>query len=177
MQEIGLNITGKIPSGKLGLNYVVEAGNGRAWGTTAEAVQNNQDVNNSKSINGGLFMRPEKISGLQVGFSLRYDNLSVPGRGSETIATVHAVYVNNEYEMLNEGVYVRHVEARACLQCRRLLLAVVAEFRAFRPYFRYQYFNAPSDDPAYIYAAPNAYTPLSDTICRKTERPLSRNSV
>src|SRR6202012_5347880 len=57
MQEVGLNLTGKIPSGKLGLNYVVEVGNGRAWGLDAEPVQNNQDANNSKSINGGLFMR------------------------------------------------------------------------------------------------------------------------
>ncbi len=31
MQDVGVNFTGKIPSGKLGLNYVVEVGNGRAW--------------------------------------------------------------------------------------------------------------------------------------------------
>ena len=165
MQEIGLNITGKIPSGKLGLNYVVEAGNGQAWGTTAEPTQNNQDANNSKSINGGLFMRPKKIPGLQVGFSLRYDNLSVPGPAvSETIATVHAVFVNNKYEILNEGVYVRHVEALVpAFNTGAFYSQLSRSFRTFRPYFRYQYFNSPSDDPAYIYAGPNAYTPLSDT--------------
>ena len=81
MQEVGLNMTGKIPSGKLGLNWVVEAGNGRAWGdpNTVEPAQNNQDANNSKSINGGLFIRPEKFSDLQMGFSVRHDNLTIPG--------------------------------------------------------------------------------------------------
>ena len=34
MQDVGVNVTGKIPSGKMGLNYVVEVGNGRAWGST-----------------------------------------------------------------------------------------------------------------------------------------------
>ena len=52
MQDIGVNVTGKIPSGKLGLNYVAELGNGRDWSPTEEPAQNNQDRNNSKAING-----------------------------------------------------------------------------------------------------------------------------
>jgi len=32
MQDVGVNVTGKIPSGKLGLNYVAELGNGRGSG-------------------------------------------------------------------------------------------------------------------------------------------------
>src|SRR5271170_4141658 len=112
MQDVGINITGKIPSGKVGLNYVVEVGNGRAYGLNVEPAQNNQDANNSKSINGGLFIRPEAVSGLQIGVSLRHDNLSIPGPSvGETIATVHAVFVNSKYEILNEGVLVRHVLA------------------------------------------------------------------
>ena len=31
------------------------------------------------------------------------------------------------------------------------------------PYFRYQYFNAPSNDPVYFYASPNAASPLNVT--------------
>jgi hypothetical protein len=112
MQEVGLTVTGKIPSGKMGLNYVAELGNGRAWGLNAEPVQNYQDQNNSKSINGGLFIRPEAISGLQAGFSLRHDNLTIPGPAiGETIATVHIVYINSSYELLNEGAFVRHDES------------------------------------------------------------------
>ncbi|MGA8493822.1 MAG: hypothetical protein WB711_25605 [Terriglobales bacterium] len=111
MQDVGVNFTGKIPSGKLGLNYVVELGNGRAWGLNTEPTQNNQDANNSKSINGGLFIRPERFSGLQMGFSVRHDNLTIPGPAvAETIATVHAVYINSNWEILNEGMFVSHVE-------------------------------------------------------------------
>jgi len=161
MQEVGVNFTGKIPSGKLGLNYVVELGNGRAWGLNVEPVQNNQDANNSKSINGGLFIRPEKISGLQMGFSVRHDNLTIPGPAvAETIATVHAVYVNNGYEILNEGMLVRHVEDFGpVFTTDGFYTQFSRAFHAYRPYFRYQYFNAPSNDPVYIYSSPNDYAP------------------
>jgi hypothetical protein len=165
MQDVGINVTGKIPSGKMGLNYVVEVGNGRAWGLNAEPAQNNQDANNSKSINGGLFIRPEKISGLQMGFSVRHDNLTVPGPAvSETIATVHVVYINNNYEILNEGAFVSHVEPTGPVYNTTGFYTQLSRgFHAYRPYFRYQYFNAPRNDPAYIYASPNDYAPLDVT--------------
>jgi hypothetical protein len=165
MQDVGVNFTGKIPSGKLGLNYVLELGNGRAWGLNVEPAQNYQDANNSKSINGGLFIRPEKISGLQMGFSVRHDNLTVPGPAvSETIATIHVVYINSNWEILNEGAYVSHVEPTGpTFNTTGFYTQLSRAFHAYRPYFRYQYFNAPSNDPAYIYASPNADAPLDVT--------------
>lgn len=165
MQEVGVNVTGKIPSGKLGLNYVAEVGNGRGWGPGAEPAQNNQDANNSKSINGGLFMRPEAISGLQLGFSVRHDNLSVPGPPvAETVATVHAVFINSNYEILNEGILVRHVEATGpVFNTSAFYTQWSRRFRAYRPYFRYQYFNAHNNDPVYQFASQNDYAPPSAT--------------
>jgi len=165
MQDVGVNATGKIPSGRLGLNYVFEVGNGRGWGASAEPAQNFQDANNSKAVNGGLFVRPEKLSGLQAGFSLRHDNLTVPGPAvSETIGTAHLVFINGKYEILDEGVFVRHVEPTgpvfhtACFYTQGS-----RAFGKWRPYVRYQYFNAPSDDPVFIYASPNQYAPLGVT--------------
>jgi hypothetical protein len=165
MQEIGVSITGRIPSGRLGLNYVLELGNGRAWGGTAEPVQNYQDANNSKSINGGLFMRPDQLRGLQMGFSLRYDNLTVPGPPvAETIATSHVVFDNGKYEILNEGVLVRHVEPTGPVFTTSAFYTQWSRaFGRYRPYFRYEYFNAPSDDPVYMYASANEYAPLAVT--------------
>src|ERR1700722_18885181 len=165
MQDIGVNVTGKIPSGKLGLNYVVEAGNGRDWVATREPAQNNQDRNNSKAINGGLFMRPEKFSGLQLGFSVRHDNLTLPGPPvGETIVTAHAVFINSNWEILNEGVFVRHSEANIeVADTSAFYTQFSRRFHAFRPYFRYQYFNAPTDDPVYVNGSPNAYAPLDVT--------------
>jgi len=166
MQEVGVNMTGKVPSGKLGLNWVVEVGNGRAWGPNAEPAQNNQDRNNSKSINAGLFIRPERFSGLQVGFSIRHDNLTIPLPSvHETIATAHAVFINSKYEILNEAVYVRHDEipGSSVFNTSAFYTQWSRAFKAFRPYLRYQYFNAPNDDPVYFYANPNDFAPPSAT--------------
>ncbi|MGO9982536.1 MAG: hypothetical protein ACLPH5_25345 [Candidatus Sulfotelmatobacter sp.] len=166
MQEVGVNVTGKIPSGKLGLNYVVETGNGEAWGVHVQPTQNNQDGNNSKSINGGLFIRPDKFSGLQMGFSVRHDNLSIPGPAvHETLATAHAVFLNTKYEILNEAVYVRHDEPTIgpVFNTSAFYTQFSRQFHAFRPFFRYQYFNAPNDDPVYFYASPSDYSPPSAT--------------
>jgi hypothetical protein len=165
MQEVGLNLTGKIPSGKMGLHYVAEVGNGRAWGLNAEPVQNYQDQNNSKSINGGLFMRPEAISGLQAGFSVRHDNLTIPGPAiGETIATVHFVYINSSYELLNEGALVRHNESGGpVFNTSAFYTQIAHRYHGYFPYFRYQYFNAPSNDPVYVYGLPNSEAPLSVT--------------
>jgi hypothetical protein len=161
MQEVGISLTGKIPSGKMGLNYVLEAGNGKAWGLNVEPTQNNQATKNSKSINGGLFIRPEAVYGLQLGFSVRHDDLSIPGPAvAETIATVHGVFINSNYEILNEGVLVRHVEpAGPVFNTTGFYTQFSRRFGPYRPYFRYQYFNAPSNDPVYVYASPNDYAP------------------
>ncbi len=166
MQEIGISLTGKIPSGRMGLNYVVEAGNGDGWGADVEPVQNNQDANTSKSINGGLFLRPERFPGLQLGFSVRHDNLTIPGPYvHETIATAHAVFVNGKYEILNEAVLVRHTEPElgSAFNTSAFYTQLSRAFGAFRPYFRYQYFNAPSDDPVYLLASANNYVPQGFT--------------
>lgn len=165
MQEIGVNMTGEIPSGKMGLNWVLEVGNGRAWGLNAEPVQNYQDANDSKAINGGLFIRPERIDGFQMGFSLRHDNLSVPGPAiGETIATVHAVFDNGKYEILNEGALVKHAEAAGpTFNTGAFYSQWSRAFGKYRPYFRYQYFNAPSNDPVYAFASANEYAPLDVT--------------
>jgi hypothetical protein len=110
-------------------------------------------------------MRPDAIPGLQLGFSLRHDNLTVPGPPvAETIATVHAVFVNSNYEILNEGILVRHVEPSGPVYSTSAFYDQFSRrFGAFRPYFRYQYFNAPSNDPVYLYANPNEDVPLNIT--------------
>jgi hypothetical protein len=161
MQEVGVTMTGKIPSGKMGLNYVAEVGNGRGWGPGVEIAQNNQDAHNSKAINGGLFIRPDSLSGLQLGFSVRYDSLTIPSPAvHETIATVHGVFVDSNYEILNEGVLVRHVEPSGPVFTTTAFYTQFSRrFRAYRPYFRYQYFNAHDNDPVYVFASPNNYSP------------------
>jgi len=161
MQDVGVNLTGNIPSGKLGLNYVVEFGNGRAWGLNTEPAQSNQDANNSKSINGGLFIRPRKYSGLQAGFSLRHDNLTIPGPSiGETIATAHVVFNDGKYEILNEAALIKHDEIGISeFNTNAFYTQWSRAFRQYRPYFRYQYFNAPSTDPVWAFSQPSNFAP------------------
>jgi len=165
MQDVGVNLTGRIPSGKMGLNYVFEVSNGEAYGPNVEPTQNNQATHNSKAINGGLFMRPNAVSGLQLGFSLRYDNLSIPGPAvHETLATVHVVLDDGRNEILNEVALVRHAEtAGPVFNTSAFYTQWSRAFGKVRPFFRYQYFNAPNNDPAYIFSSPNDYAPLSST--------------
>jgi hypothetical protein len=83
----------------------------------------------------------------------------------ETIATTHAVFNNGKYEILNEGVLVRHVEASGPVFTTDAFYTQWSRsfHGKYRPYFRYQYFNAPSNDPAYVYASPDTYAPLDVT--------------
>lgn len=62
LQDLGIVLDGKIPSGKLGLNYVFELTNGRAFGINAEPAQNNDDGNNSKAVNVNISARPEWVT-------------------------------------------------------------------------------------------------------------------
>ena len=59
LHEVGATINGQIPSGKLGLNYVAEIGNGRSHLLGPEPAQNARDSDNGKSINFALFARPK----------------------------------------------------------------------------------------------------------------------
>jgi hypothetical protein len=102
---------------------------------------------------------------LQVGFSLRYDNLSIPGPAvHETIATVHGVFANNNYEILNEAALVRHMTTGVHIfNTIGWYSQISRRFGKYRPYFRYQYFNAPNDDPVYAFASQNDYAPSTFT--------------
>jgi hypothetical protein len=155
LQEVGITASGQIPSGSLGLNYVIEVGNGRAHLFGSEPAQNTRDENNGKSVNLALFARPSWLPGLQMGFSLYHDYLTFSDNvnHSELISTVHAVYVNSTYEFLNEAMLVRHGRTRAGMpgvfHTMGFYTQISRRFGKYRPYFRYSYLNAGVDDPIY----------------------------
>jgi outer membrane murein-binding lipoprotein Lpp len=161
MQDLGIVLNGKLPSGKLGLNYVFEVTNGRAYGTSVEPTQNSTDQNNSKAVNFGVSVKPENVPGLDVGFSFRHDYLSdaLNQRVSEMIPVVYAVYTNSKYEWLNEAMYVRHtLPGGAVFHTTGFYSQFSRKFGHYRPYFRYDYVNAPDSDP--IYGNPFEISPV-----------------
>jgi hypothetical protein len=136
-QALGVSMTGKIPSGKLGLNYIFEYG-------TSDTVRPNIlnpntppiDEGNGNGISGGLFVRPDWLQGLELGGSFYHDRLSPSGGETsaggaaisatagaiaqdtgeatgpvhigQSIISVHAVYITPRFEFINEGFLIRH---------------------------------------------------------------------
>ena len=155
LQEVGVSAGGRVPSGKFGLHYIAEVGNGRSDLPGSEPVQNNQDMNNGKSYNLGAFVQPAWVPGLQVGFSIYHDYLTFSDNinHSELISTVHVVYVNSQYEFLNEGMLVRHVGsstgAPGVFHTPAFYTQISRKFGSYRPYFRYEYINAGENEPIY----------------------------
>jgi len=148
--NVGFTVSGRIPSGRLGLRYVAEVGNGRAY-AASESVQNVVDDNDFKALNVALIARPAWTSGLQAGVSVYYDHLSparLP-RLSQTITAVHAVYHGSKLELLNEAVFIRHArrDAAGSFETPGFYSQASRQIGHFRPYARYQYLDADPEDP------------------------------
>ncbi|MGB7846071.1 MAG: hypothetical protein WBL63_10675 [Candidatus Acidiferrum sp.] len=154
IHNVGASLTGRIPSGRLGLHYIAEVGNGRATNSTqSEAVQNLFDENNHKAVNFAVFARPESVPGLQTGFSVYHDLLTpqaLPKVG-ETILDSYVVYNGRIFQWLNEGVLVREAPQGTVrvFNIPGFYTQFSRRFGAYTPYFRYQYVNAPLDGPVF----------------------------
>jgi hypothetical protein len=154
IHNVGVSASGLIPSGRLGLHYVAELGNGRASSSRiAEPVQNTVDENNGKSFNLALFVRPAAVRGLQAGLSVYHDGLrpaESPGI-SETIFAAHAVIVRPNFEWLNEALLIRHAPdgTSRVFDTPGFYTQLSKRFGSFRPYFRYQYVNASDAEPVF----------------------------
>ena len=154
IHDVGVMASGQVPSGGLGLHYVLEIGNGRTSQNPAnEATQNTVDENNGKAFNVGLSARPERFPGLQVGFSTHRDRMKPANAASadQTTLAAHAVYQGTSFEWLNEMVTIRSGRALPAPDSvtTAFYTQVSRQFGDARPYFRYQYINASADDPAF----------------------------
>jgi hypothetical protein len=148
-QAVGISVTGLIPSGKLGLNYVAEYGSSDTVRPGLNAVSRT-DENNGNHINVGLFMRPTLL-GLQIGVSVYHDEISdfrlgPTARLGQTIANAHVVYVGHGVEFLNEGFLIRHAydQSSTIYNMPAFYSQVSKRFGRVRPFVRYQYINANS---------------------------------
>jgi hypothetical protein len=156
-QAIGVSITGAIPSGKLGLNYVLEYGSSdtKRPDINGDALEN--DENNGNQVNVGLYLRPDAVPGLQIGSSYYHDKISnfVEGpslRYGQSIINSYVVYVAHGIEFLNEGFLIRD----AALHFSNAVFNTPAFYSQFskqighlRPFVRYQYVNASPNNLIY----------------------------
>lgn len=155
-QAIGASITGRIPSGSLGLNYLFEYGSTatiRPQITSPDAPEIRE--NNGNETTAGLFMKPDWLSGLNVGGSFYHDRLNPAGSNlhiGQSIASAHVVYTTPRFEFLNEAFLIQHkVQETGQLFNTPAFYSLISQQFAqkWRPYFRYQYVNASPFSPLF----------------------------
>jgi hypothetical protein len=152
---VGATATGRVPSGNLGLHYVAEIGNGREsrLPLSSEPVQNVVSDDARKAFNLALFARPEAVRGLQAGISVYRDVLSptAEAKVGETIVAAHAVLIRPKYEWLSEALLVRHAPfgSPTVFHTPGFYAQASRQFGSYRPYFRYEYLNAPPNEPIF----------------------------
>lgn len=156
VHNVGVTATGLVPgSGRLGLHWVAEGGNGRGSSNDGHPVQNFVSDRNHKSFNLAIYAKPEWVRGLQVGASYYRDRLVPAGipHVNQTIGSVYAVYITPRLEFLNEAVLLtNHVDGRMSSFHTPLMYTQISrKYGKYIPYFRYQYVNSPVDDPVNIY--------------------------
>jgi hypothetical protein len=152
LHNVGVSVGGRIPSAPFGLRYVAEFGNGRPVNAgTDRAVASAVDENNGKAFNLALVARPPRLPGLQAGLSVYRDRRTPEGAAvvGETIIAAHLVRRTSRTELLNEGVLVRHASGARVFYTPGFYTQFARRFGDARPYFRYQYVNAPDDDPVF----------------------------
>ena len=183
IHNVGATLSGQIPSGRLGLHYIAELGNGRATSSTqSEPVQNEVDENTHKAFNFQIFARPEALPGLQTGFSIYRDLLTPAAQPSvnQTILDYYVVYNGHNYQWLNEALLIREAPqgpaATPTVNIPGFYTQLSKRFGAFTPYFRYQYVNAPSNGPVFYTNVGLQYGPsvgmrydLSDFVAWKVQ--------
>lgn len=161
-QAVGVSVTGSIPSGKLGLNYIAEYGSSDTIRPHVNGDGLVSDENNSNQVNVGLFLRPDSVRGLQIGASVYHDQISdlvyplhssytgppqegdPSARWGQTIVNGYVVYVAKGVEFLNEGFLIRHalIGGTGPLNTPAFYSQFSKKFGPIRPFVRYQYVNA-----------------------------------
>jgi hypothetical protein len=148
-QAVGISITGAIPSGKLGLNYIAEYGTSDTIRPDLNGAGTVNDENDGNHVLVGWFAHPDWAPGLQIGGSFFHDKISdaetsLADRFGQTILNSYVVYIAHGIESLNEVFLIRETQ---------LATGIVSNTPAFysqisrrwgrvRPFVRYQYVNA-----------------------------------
>ena len=154
IHNLGVSVSGQIPSGKLGLNYIAQLGNGGAphyvrqdTGLAPLSVEPRK----GKSYLLGLNARPAGINGLQIGSSIYRDSYEQEGtaRIQGTILNSHVVFQRPGFEFLNEFFWLRHSEATKKLNWDSIAAysQISHRINKYRPFIRYQYMNINKNDP------------------------------
>ena len=151
---VGGLIEGAVPAGGLHLNYNVGVGNGR--GSILSRAGDAGDVNNNRAWLVNLFVKPDRLFGLQAGGSLYRDKIGVGTRNfDEWISSAHLVWAKENPEFIAEFANVNHTETGRPGSFNSQAFYVQLGYRLpefgqrWKPYYRWEYIHMPSSDPVF----------------------------
>jgi hypothetical protein len=169
IHNVGVSAMGRIPSGKLGLRWLAEVGNGKqTYSLQATVTPANVLADHTgKSTNLGLFVRPDRFNGLQAGINWYQASLvpvvsMLPGYGTsafpfpnaasyykQSIFIGHVVYIRPRFEFMVEDAEIRDLARGSTrpLYTSGGYAQVSKAYGVVRPYFRYQWLNPNFNDP------------------------------
>jgi hypothetical protein len=169
IHNVGLATMGKIPSGKLGLHWLAEVGNGKqTYSLLATVTPANVLADHTgKSTNIGLYAAPSSISGLRAGFNWYQAALvpivaDLPGYGTpqfafpnavdyykQNIFIAHAIYIQPRFEFMVEDAEIRDTPRGSSrpMYTSGGYAQISKAFGNYRPYVRYQWLNPNFSDP------------------------------
>jgi hypothetical protein len=148
---VGALAEGAFSAGGLNLNYNAGVGNGRSsvlsrsgdWG----------DVNNNKAWLATVFIKPDKLYGLQAGASVYRDKIDVTGRpeAQEWIESAHLVWAKENPEFIAEFFNINHKVAGTNVVTNSQSWYAQMAYRLpfadhWKPYYRYEYLHTPNSD-------------------------------
>ncbi len=148
---VGALAEGAFSAGGLNLNYNLGIGNGRSsvlsrsgdWG----------DVNNSKAWLATVFIKPDRLYGLQLGGSLYRDKIDAAGRPEayEWIESAHVVWSKESPEFIAEFFNISHQQPGSSVVTNNQAWYAQLGYRLpmadrWKPYYRYEYIHTPLAD-------------------------------
>src|SRR5207249_1825606 len=98
---------------------------------------------------------PSAWPGLQAGAGIYHDRLTTEGLPDidQFIFSGHAVYLSPTFEWLNEALVLRHApeDSSRVFYTLAFYTQIARQFGKFRPFVRYQYMDAATDEPLLSY--------------------------
>jgi hypothetical protein len=156
-QRNGITTSGRLTSSDLGLHYVAEVGTGDMQRSDLLGLGYEFFYKARTAYNLALFIRPERLRGLQVGGSYYHDTV-IPTSNGVDLATVrqsiyssYAVYNTTRWEWLNEGFLIHHAVLDSRTYNTPAFYSQISRRlnHNIRPYFRYTWINAADSNPVF----------------------------
>jgi hypothetical protein len=152
---VGALAEGALPAGGLNLNYNAGVGNGR--GAVITRSGDFGDVNNNRAWLVNLFVKPDKLYGLQAGGSVYRDKITLaPNQYGEWITSGHLVWARENPEIIAEVANVRHREqgnSRGVSNSIAYYIQTAYRLpwleRLWKPYYRFEYIHIPKSDTVF----------------------------